>query len=278
MTSPAVSEWRSTGWSTRPRANPGSVPASAPSSRFILGVRTDCTSYSDAATQVLAWAGAGESRYVCISNVHVTMESYDSAEYRALVNGADLVTPDGMPLVWALRLFGLSTATRVYGPTLTEHVLRQAATADMPVGFYGSNPEVLERLLKACRARFPGLPVAYAYAPPFRQLTAAEDEAVVRDIHRSGLRILFLGLGCPKQERWMASHRPRVRAVMLGVGAAFDFLSGVKPQAPAWMQGSGLEWAFRLASEPRRLWRRYAYHNPRFVALLAGQYLKSLIP
>jgi N-acetylglucosaminyldiphosphoundecaprenol N-acetyl-beta-D-mannosaminyltransferase len=136
---------------------------------------------------------------------------------------------------------------------------------------------VLTRVLDVCRRRFVGVLVAYAHAPPFRQLTAEEDAAVVREINGSGARILFVGLGCPKQERWMASHKGRVNAVMLGVGAAFDFLAGVKPQAPAWMQRAGLEWLFRLATEPRRLWRRYAYHNPRFVALLAGQYFKSLI-
>lgn len=246
-------------------------------SRFILGTRTDSTSYADATRRVLAWADAPESRYVCVSNVHVTMESYDSPEYRAIVNGADLVTPDGMPLVWALRLFGVAKATRVYGPTLTAHVLEQAATAGVAVGFYGTSPEVLRSLLEACRRRFPGLRVAYAHAPAFRPPTSEEDAAVVRDINDSGARILFVGLGCPKQERWMASHKGRVNAVMLGVGAAFDFLAGAKRQAPAWMMRAGLEWLFRLATEPRRLWRRYVYHNPRFMALLAGQYLKSLI-
>jgi N-acetylglucosaminyldiphosphoundecaprenol N-acetyl-beta-D-mannosaminyltransferase len=205
------------------------------------------------------------------------MESYDSPEYRAIVNGADLVTPDGMPLVWALRLFGVVGATRVRGLTLTVHVLERAATTGVAVGFYGTSPEVLRCMLDACKRRFPGLRVAYAHAPAFRQATAEEDAAVVRGINDSGARILFVGLGCPKQELWMASHRGRVNAVMLGVGAAFDFLAGVKPQAPAWMQHVGLEWVFRLATEPRRLWRRYAYHNPRFMVLVAGQYLKSLI-
>jgi N-acetylglucosaminyldiphosphoundecaprenol N-acetyl-beta-D-mannosaminyltransferase len=205
------------------------------------------------------------------------MESYDSPEYRAIVNGADLVTPDGMPLVWALRLFGVKEATRVYGPTLMMHVLERAAMEGVAVGFYGASSEVIARMLGECRRRFEGLRVTYAHAPPFRQLTDEEDRAVMQEINDSGARILFVGLGCPKQERWMASHKGSVRAVMLGVGAAFDFLAGVKPQAPDWMQRVGLEWVFRLATEPRRLWRRYAYHNPRFVALLAGQYFKSLI-
>jgi N-acetylglucosaminyldiphosphoundecaprenol N-acetyl-beta-D-mannosaminyltransferase len=245
-------------------------------SRIILHTRTDSTSYSDAAARVLAWARSRESRYVCVANVHVTMEAYDSEEYRAVVNGADLVTADGMPLVWALRLFGVSDATRVYGPTLTAHVLERAAATGVAVGFYGASDQVLERLLAACGRLFPGLRVAYAYSPPFRQLTAEEDAAVVKEINDSGAAVLFVGLGCPKQERWMAAHRGPVRATMLGVGAAFDFLAGAKPQAPAWMQRAALEWVYRLCTEPRRLWRRYAYHNPRFIVLLAAQYLKWL--
>lgn len=244
-------------------------------SRSILGVRLDPTSYSDAAQRVLRWADGRESRYVCLANVHVTMESHDSADYRALVNAADLVTPDGMPLVLALRLFGVHHATQVRGTTLLLHVLEQAAAAGVAVGFYGGTRDVLSLIMDVCRARYPDLHVAYAHAPPFRPLSEAEDAAVVRDINQSGARLLFVGLGCPAQERWMASHKETVNAVMLGVGAAFDFLAGVKPEAPTWLQRAGLEWCFRLASEPRRLWRRYAYHNPRFVALLLRQYLNS---
>jgi N-acetylglucosaminyldiphosphoundecaprenol N-acetyl-beta-D-mannosaminyltransferase len=244
-------------------------------SRFILGTRTDATSYSDAATRVLAWADSPGSRYVCVANVHVTMECYDSAEYRAVVNSADLVTPDGMPLVWALRLFGVGDATQVRGTDLTVRVLQRAARERAKVGFYGSSPEVLRRVLDACERRFAGLRVVYAEAPPFRELSVEEDAAVVQGIKASGAQILFVGLGCPKQERWMARHKGRVGGVMLGVGAAFDFLAGVKPEAPRWMQHAGLEWLFRLATEPRRLWRRYAQHNPRFVTLLAAQYLRS---
>jgi len=245
-------------------------------SRFILGMRIDPTSYSDATSRVLAWASSSESRYVCASNVHVIMESHDSAEFRAMVNGADLVAPDGMPLVWALRLFGVADATRVTGPTLTGHLLERAAAEGITIGFYGGTPRVVARILEACGRSFPGLRVEYAHSPPFRQLTAEEDAAVTGEINASGASILFVGLGCPKQERWMALHKGRVNAVMLGVGAAFDFLAGAKPRAPVWMRRAGLEWLFRLVKEPR-LWRRYAYHNPRFVALLAGQYLKSLV-
>lgn len=246
-------------------------------SRFILGVRADPTNYLDASRRVFRWAGGAESRYVCMSNVHVTMESYDSADYRALINAADLVNPDGMPLVWALRLFGARDATQVRGPTLVRRLLAQAAADGVAVGFYGGTQDVLGRILGICHELHPDLHVAYAHAPPFRPLTEAEDAAVVRDINQSGARLLFVGLGCPKQERWMAAHKGSVHGVMLGVGAAFDFLAGAKPEAPMWMRRAGLEWCFRLASEPRRLWWRYAYHNPRFVARLLEQYFTSEI-
>jgi N-acetylglucosaminyldiphosphoundecaprenol N-acetyl-beta-D-mannosaminyltransferase len=183
------------------------------------------------------------------------------------------VTPDGMPLVWALRRLELKDQNRVYGPDLTLNVCRAAAEAGISVGLYGGSQEVLDALQKNYRERFPQLHIAYAYSPPFRPLTRDEDEAVVRAINASGTRILFVGLGCPKQERWVAGHRDHVQAVMLAVGAAFDFHSGRVRQAPRWMQRSGLEWLFRLLMDPRRLWRRYFKNNPRFLWLVARQLL-----
>lgn len=240
-------------------------------SRYILGMRVDATSYEDATRHIVAWARRRESRYVCASNVHMVMEAHDDPAFRAAVNGADLVTPDGMPLVWLLRLLGVRDASRVYGPDLTPLVCRGAAAEGIPVGFYGGSPAVLEALVARLQAAEPPLQVAYAWSPPFRPLAPDEDERAVRAINASGARILFVGLGCPRQERWMAGHRGRVRAAMVGVGAAFDFLAGARRQAPAALQRAGLEWAFRLACEPRRLWRRYLYLNPRFVALVARE-------
>jgi N-acetylglucosaminyldiphosphoundecaprenol N-acetyl-beta-D-mannosaminyltransferase len=173
--------------------------------------------------------------------------------------------------VWGLRLLGIRTAARVYGPDLTPHLLEAAAREGIPVGFYGATDAVLEKLLRAVGSRYPSLRVAYAWAPPFRALTREEDRAATTLINDSGARILFVGLSTPKQERWMAAHRGRVEAVMLGVGAAFDFLAGTKRQAPRWMMRAGLEWLFRLASEPRRLARRYLKHNPRFLILFLTQ-------
>lgn len=248
-------------------------PMNALESRYILGMRVDGTSYEDATRRVLAWARSGESRYVCVATVHMVMEAYDHPDYQALVNAADLVTPDGMPLVWMLRRLGIPNQTRVYGPDLTLHVCEAAAREGIPVGFYGSAPEVLEQLVEKLRARFPGLQVVYAFSPPFRPLTEEEDQKVIQEINASGAKILFVGLGCPKQERWMAEHKGKVQAVMLGVGAAFDFHAGRVRQAPRWIQNIGMEWFFRLLMEPRRLWRRYLKHNPRFVVLAIAQLL-----
>ena len=234
-------------------------------------MRVNATSYSDATERVLVWAREGAPRTVCVANVHMTMEAWDDPAFRSLVNAADLVTPDGMPLVWALRRLGVQSASRVYGPTLTLHVCERAAREGVPVAFHGGSPEAIEALVPNLTARFPGLQVAYAVSPPFRPATPAEGAASVAAIRGSGARILFVGLGCPKQEQWMAEHRDRLPLVQLGVGAAFDFHAGRVRQAPPALQRLGLEWAFRLAMEPRRLAKRYVRHNPRFVWHVARQ-------
>jgi N-acetylglucosaminyldiphosphoundecaprenol N-acetyl-beta-D-mannosaminyltransferase len=239
----------------------------------ILGVRVDPTSYQAAATLCIEWAKKHESRTVCVANVHVIMEAHDSAAFKEVVNGADLVTPDGMPLVWTMRRLGHPQQERVYGPELTLQLIDCAEQANLPVGFYGSAQGTLQRLLDGLKHRNPELEINYAYSPPFRELTVDEDEAVIQEINASGTRFLFVGLGCPKQERWLAEHKGRIQAVMLGVGAAFDFIAGVKSQAPRWMRENGLEWVYRLTHEPRRLWRRYFYHNPRFIILVTKQLL-----
>jgi N-acetylglucosaminyldiphosphoundecaprenol N-acetyl-beta-D-mannosaminyltransferase len=203
------------------------------------------------------------------------MEARDSGEYAAVMERADLVTSDGMPLVWALRALGVGDAARVYGPDLMALVLAAAEREGVRVGFYGGSSKVLELLRREVRHRYPKIDIVFTEAPPFRTVTAGEGERTLRGIIDSGVRILFVGLGSPKQDRWMHAHRDRIPAVMLGVGAAFDFWAGVKPQAPRWMQQSGLEWLFRLATEPRRLWRRYLKQNPRFAWLAMAQILKS---
>lgn len=234
---------------------------------FIVGTRVNSTTYSDATEAVVDWSHRRDSRYVCIANVHMLMEASDSNEFKRLVNAADLIVPDGMPLVWILRVKGKRSQQRVYGPTLMLYVMEFAARDGIPVGFYGGKPEVLESLTKRMQARYSKLSVVFSVSPPFHVMSPEEDASIVEQINESGARILFVGLGCPKQELWMAEHRGRVKAVMLGVGAAFDFHAGVKPQAPEWIQKIGLEWLFRFFHEPRRLWKRYLYHNPRFIVL-----------
>jgi N-acetylglucosaminyldiphosphoundecaprenol N-acetyl-beta-D-mannosaminyltransferase len=242
----------------------------------VVKVNISPVTYNIAVERISGWASACESRYVCAANVHMVMEAFDSSEFRQVVNGADLVSPDGMPLVWMLRLKGQRDQMRVYGPTLMLHVLEMAERENVSVGFYGSSPEVLEILVERMQTRYPGLSAAFIHSPPFRTVSQLEDEEIVRQINASGARILFVALGCPAQETWMAAHRGRVQAVMLGVGAAFDFHAGTKPQAAAWMQKSGLEWFHRLMTEPRRLWKRYVWHNPRFIFLAIADLLGFL--
>jgi N-acetylglucosaminyldiphosphoundecaprenol N-acetyl-beta-D-mannosaminyltransferase len=244
-------------------------------SREILGMRVDLTSYADATRRIATWAEAGTSRYVCVAAVNNVIRAHDDASFRTVMNEADLVTPDGMPLVWGLRRLGLPRATRVYGPDLTPHVLGAAQSHGISVGFLGGTPDVLGRLLAEIRGRWPAVRIAYAWSPPFTALAPDEDRRVVDAINASGTRILFVGLGCPKQEVWMAAHRGRVDAVMVGVGAAFDFLAGQKRQAPAALQRLGLEWGFRLVTEPRRLAGRYVRQNPRFAWLFARQLMRA---
>jgi len=242
--------------------------------QYILGMRVDGTSYKDTTKRVMDWATSGDFRSVCIANVHMAMEAYDSQDFRNIVNRADVITPDGMPLVLLLRILGLKNQPRVYGPTLMKHICEASVRIGASVGFYGSTPETLKALVKNLTNSIPNLDVGYNYSPPFRPLTSEEDETIVREINVSKIKILFVGLGCPKQERWMAAHRDRVKTVMVGVGAGFDFYAGTVKQAPQWMMLAGLEWLFRLCMEPKRLWRRYLYNNPRFLGLAALQLLK----
>lgn len=243
--------------------------------RHILGMRVDATNYEEAATQIVTWAEEPLPRYVCVANVHMTMEAYDDHSFQHLVNQADLVTPDGMPLVWALRFLGVPHASRVYGPDLTLHVCKAAERADVPIALYGGTQESLRDFTAFLARRFPRLRVVCRIAPPFRPLTPEEDQRYVRTLVDSGARIVLVGIGCPKQERWIAAHKDQIPAVLLGVGAAFDFFSGRVRQAPSWMQRIGMEWLFRMAMEPRRLWKRYSRHNPRFLLLFARQLARA---
>ncbi|MGB8363377.1 MAG: WecB/TagA/CpsF family glycosyltransferase [Rhizomicrobium sp.] len=249
------------------------VPSGAgPQSCSVLGMRIDEFDYGSAQARLRGWCD-GSSRYVCCSTVHMVMESYDSAAFRETVNSADMVVSDGVPIVWVTRMLGLKQQERVFAPTLTLKLCEMAAREGISIGFYGSSPAVIADLVKAAASCFPGLKIVYSCSPPFRPLSQEEDERIVEDIKKSGVRLLFVGLGCPKQERWMFEHRGRIPAVMLGVGWTFDVLSGHSEMAPQWIQNIGMEWFYRLVRNPGKLWKRHFKNNPRFIVLAAMQIL-----
>jgi N-acetylglucosaminyldiphosphoundecaprenol N-acetyl-beta-D-mannosaminyltransferase len=256
----------------------GGEQPSPPPRAEILGVPLAISDYERVVEWMLAMVAAGKRGYVTAAAVNLVMSAHEDPEALDAVLGATLAVPDGQPLVWALRALGHREATRVYGPDLMISFCARAARAGTPMYLYGGRtPEALALLQRRLRERFPGLNLVGGYSPPFRPLTDAEEELVVAEIDASGADVVWVGTGQPKQEKWMLRMRPRLRAPLLvGVGAAFDFHAGLVPQAPRWMQRAGLEWTYRLAREPRRLWRRYARYNPRFVAGFAVQYLGHL--
>jgi N-acetylglucosaminyldiphosphoundecaprenol N-acetyl-beta-D-mannosaminyltransferase len=232
----------------------------------ILGVSVTAATMEGAVRVIEDWIIRKEPHYVCVSGMHGVMECQRDEQLRRVHNAAGMVTTDGMPLVWLCRLKGQPQAERVYGPDLMLALCARAEAAGYRHFFYGASPAVLEALTTRLRARFPALRVAGTYAPPFRPLEPAEDSEIVVRIRQSAPDIVWVGLSTPKQEHWMAEHVERLGGpVLIGVGAAFDFHSGKKRQAPRWMQRSGLEWLFRLLSEPRRLYRRYLLNIPLFI-------------
>jgi exopolysaccharide biosynthesis WecB/TagA/CpsF family protein len=246
-----------------------------PPRHLLFGVPVSATNEAEAESSVLAAARAGRPALVDHLSVHGLSEAQHDPSFREALTHFDLVAPDGQPVRWALNLlFGTKLRDRVYGPALMERLCARAAKEEIGVYLYGGRPEVLSRLRERLLGRHPGLRIVGAESPPFRALTPEEDAAVVERIERSGAGLVFIGLGCPKQELFAAAHVDRIHAVQLCVGAAFDFLAGVKPMAPRWMQDRGLEWLFRLASEPRRLWRRYLVANSIFVAQLGRELLR----
>ncbi len=236
----------------------------------ILGVGISAINMNDALRQMERWVKTKEQNYICVTTVHLLMEAQKDHALRAVLNSAGLTTPDGMPLVWVGKLSGYYDIDRVYGPDIMLNFSALAAEKRYTNFYYGGAPGVTQELSEKLTERFPGLEVVGTYSPPFRPLTPEEDEEVVNMINKANPDVLWIGLGAPKQDRWMGEHIGRVKApVMVGVGAAFDFLSGRKRQAPVWIQRSGFEWLFRLLSEPKRLWKRYLVTNTLFILSLA---------
>ena len=242
--------------------------------RKILGSRVDCMSCMEAARQVVKWSHGKKARVVCAANTHMLMEAWDDPVFAEVLANADLVVADGVPLVLALKAFGLPQASRVYGPALALEVCAAAADQNVPIALYGGDRLSLDKTAEHLEKCFPSLNIACRSAPPFRPLTDSENERYTRKLVESGSRIILVGIGCPKQEIWMHEHRHDIPAVMIGVGAAFNFFAGRVRQAPAWMQKCSLEWLFRLCMEPKRLWKRYLKNNPRFLVLFMAQCIK----
>jgi N-acetylglucosaminyldiphosphoundecaprenol N-acetyl-beta-D-mannosaminyltransferase len=257
-------------------ANPASaLPLQLPAPRVnILGVGISPIDMSQALTQISTWIENKEQHYVSVCTVHTIMECQRAETMRQAINQAGLATPDGMPLVWLSKWQSRLEVSRVYGPDLMLALCRLSAERGYTHYFYGGAAGVPELLAQKLQQHFPGMKIAGTYSPPFRALTPTEDSQIVNQINQAKPDIVWVGLGTPKQDLWMAAQRKQLTApVLIGVGAAFDFHTGRIPQAPRWMQQSGLEWFFRLWQEPRRLWYRYGVYNPLFVLLIIAQML-----
>jgi N-acetylglucosaminyldiphosphoundecaprenol N-acetyl-beta-D-mannosaminyltransferase len=243
-----------------------------PSSRYnILGVLVSAINMNIAVDTLRGWIDSREKNYVCVSPAHSIMDAYHDRSFRDILNLSGLTTPDGMAIVWLLKMAGYKDVSRVYGPDLMLAVCEESVKRGWSQFLYGGAPGIADKLSEALKSRFPGLNIKGTYCPPFRPLTREEDQQVLEIINSANPDIVWVGISSPKQEVWMAEHLGRLKApVLVGVGAAFDYLSGAKAQAPRWIQRSGMEWLFRFASEPRRLWRRYIEY-PYFVVLVIAQ-------
>ncbi len=238
----------------------------------LLGIKIDATDYEGAVHQIMAAAQARQPFAVSALAVHGVMTGVLDAAQRQRLNGLDLIVPDGQPVRWALNLLHRAQLRdRVYGPTLTLKVCERAAQEGLPIYLYGSKSEVLGQLAANLRAKFPGLKIAGMQASRFRQVSRAEQEQIAAQIRASGAALTLVGLGCPRQEVWAYENRELLSMPLLAVGAAFDFHAGTLSQAPALMQQYGLEWFYRMMCEPRRLWRRYVFLNPAYLALVLMQ-------
>lgn len=240
----------------------------------LLGIRLAATDYAGAAALTRSWAEEPCVHAVAAANTHVVALGRHDAQFAATLAQFDLIVPDGMPLVWAMNRRGAGLRDRVYGPTLMLHALGQPG---VPHFLLGGSEELLERLMTKLRESFPGLQIAGSYSPPFGEWPEEENERIFERIAASGAKYIWVGLGCPKQERWIARHKAQLPpGVYFAIGAAFAFHAGLVSQAPAWMQKRGLEWAYRFAAEPRRLWKRYVVYNSLFIWYLLADGVRGI--
>jgi N-acetylglucosaminyldiphosphoundecaprenol N-acetyl-beta-D-mannosaminyltransferase len=243
----------------------------------VLRASIDILTWDTAISRISDWAASHESRYVCMCNVHSIVTADQDKSFGKILNEADMATPDGAPVAWLLKRLGFDGQQRINGPDLMWKYFEKAALRDESIFLYGGKQTTLDLLNVRIKNEFPNLKIAGSYSPPFRYLSREEDNAVVEMINSSGAGTVWVSLGCPSQEKWMARHRGRINAVMLGVGAAFNYHAGTTVRAPVWMQNAGLEWFHRLVSEPKRLWKRYLMTNSLFIIGATKQLLLSQI-
>jgi len=233
--------------------------------------------YKEMLNAIIARCNTGVASSVCIANVHMVVTAYQDKQFAPVVQQADIVTPDGLPLTWAMRLLFGIRQPRVAGMDLLPDLIGSAEQTGVAVYFYGGTHEMLDRTRESLAVSHPLLKIAGTYSPPFRNLTSEEEDEVAEQINKSGAKMVFVVLGCPKQEKWMNSMKNKITAVMIGVGGALPVLIGMQKRAPLWMQKKGLEWFYRLCQEPRRLFRRYAITNVLFIVLVAAEFIRIKI-
>ncbi|WP_054939100.1 WecB/TagA/CpsF family glycosyltransferase [Paenibacillus ihuae] len=231
----------------------------------IINSNISALNFNQTVSVIEDWIVGKESRYVCICNTHSLVTASNDAQLAEVLETADLCTPDGMPLVWALKMYGFTEQDRVDGPNLMLRLCEEARRKKYKIFLYGGKEETLEKLVHSLNRDYQGADIVGSYSPPFRELTEEEHQQVTGMINDSGAELVFVSLGCPKQEIWMYNSRSQINGVMIGVGAAFDFISGTIKRSPVFFQKSGLEWLYRLGSDPKRLWKRYAYNNPVYI-------------
>lgn len=245
-----------------------------PPVQHVIGFPITALFFEEQVSLMIKWAKDGLSKVVCIANVHMLIEAYRDPRFASVLRSADLVTPDGMPIVWMLKWLGVSKQERVAGPDVLVALCKLATQEGVSLFFLGSQPAILERMRIQLQQEFPNLKIAAMEPLPFRPMTQQEDEAIIKKLNQSGAGIVLVSLGCPKQERWMAEHKDKVNMVMVGLGGAFPMYAGIHKRAPRLIQQVGLEWLYRLLQEPNRLWRRYGSTIPIFMWLAIKQLLR----
>ncbi len=243
--------------------------------KYVMGVRIDCLDIGEVVQEVIKLSKTSSYGYVCAANVHMLMEAHDSKGFKDIINNAAIICPDGMPIVWLLRRLGIQRQQRITGYDIMNNLIMQAEKSEIPIGVLGGEESVLIRAVENLETRNRNLKIHYKNSPPYRELTLQENESLLKDINESGVELLFVALGCPKQEKWMHDNASEICAVMIGVGAVIEFLAGTKKRAPILMQDLGLEWLYRFFLEPRRLFKRYIVLNSRFIVMVMRQVISG---